>query len=85
VTDTGPVSFALGMLAFLLGWIPLVGPIGAGLGVLGLVLGMKALRLAELGFSSDRGLAIAGVVLSCVGIAAGVQFSAVVGFALLGG
>jgi hypothetical protein len=54
VTNTGPVSFAFGMLAFLLGWIPLVGPIGAGLGVVGPVLGLTALRLAQLGFVSDR-------------------------------
>jgi hypothetical protein len=84
VTNTGPVSFAFGMLAFLLGWIPLVGLIGTGLGVVGLVLGLKALRLAKLGFVSDRGLAIAGVVLSCVGIATGVVFAAVFGFAVFG-
>jgi hypothetical protein len=54
VTNTGPESFAFGMLAFLLGWIPLVGPIGAGLGVVGPVLGLTALRLAQLGFVSDR-------------------------------
>jgi hypothetical protein len=85
VTNTGPISFAFGMLAFLLGWIPLVGLIGTGLGVIGLVLGLKALRLAKIGFISDRGLAIAGVVLSCVGIATGVVFAAVFGFAVLGG
>jgi len=51
----------------------------------GLVLGMKALRLAKIGFISDRGLAIAGVVLSCVGIATGVVFAAVFGFAVFGG
>lgn len=84
VTNTKPVSFAFGMLAFLLRWIPLVGLIGAGLGVVGLVLGRKALRLAKLGFTSDRGLAIVGVVLSCVGIATGMVVSAVVGFAVFG-
>lgn len=84
VTNTGPVSFAFGMLAFLLGWIPLVGLIGAGLGVVGLVLGLKALRLVKIGFISDRGLAIAGVVLSCVGIATAVVFAAVFGFAVFG-
>ncbi|WP_433295237.1 hypothetical protein ACQPZQ_12615 [Pseudonocardia sp. CA-142604] len=85
VTNTGPISFAFGMLAFLLGWIPLVGLIGTALGVVGLVLGLKALRLAKIGFISDRGLAIAGVVLSCVGIAIGVVFAAVFVFAMFGG
>lgn len=78
-SSTGPASFACGLMAALLGWIPLV---GIALGVLGLALAMKALRLAKLGYLSDRGLAIAGVVLSCLGLALGVLVTGTVLIAL---
>ena len=64
------------------GWVPCVGVVGIALGVLGLALGLKALRLAELIYLSDRGLAIPGVVLSCLGIELGVVFTGVVVVAL---
>jgi hypothetical protein len=81
-SSTGPASFACGLMAALLGWIPLVGIAGIALGVLGLALAMKALRLAKLGYLSDRGLAIAGVVLSCLGLALGVVVTGTVLIAL---
>ena len=75
VTNTGPVGFAFGVLALMLGWIPLFGVAGIACGVVGLALCMKALRLAKHGFISDRGLAIAGVVCACAGLVLGLAIN----------
>lgn len=75
VTSTGPVGFAFGVLALMLGWIPLFGIAGIACAVVGLALCMKALRLAKLGFISDRGLAIAGVVCACAGLVLGLAIN----------
>ncbi|GAA1276606.1 hypothetical protein GCM10009609_44500 [Pseudonocardia aurantiaca] len=72
VTNTGPAAFAFGFIALLLGWVPLFGIAGIACGVVGVVLALKALELAKLGFVSDRGLAIAGLVVACAGLTVGV-------------
>jgi hypothetical protein len=77
-TSAGHASMAFGLVALVLGWIPFVGVIGMTGGVAGLVFGLRALRLAGLGYVTDRGLAIAGIALSSVGLVAGVVINGVV-------
>ena len=77
-TSAGHASMAFGVVAFVLGWIPFVGVVGLACGVAGLMFGLRAQRLAGLGYVTDRGLTIAGVALSCIGLVAGVVINGVV-------
>lgn len=54
-------SLVLGIVSILIVWIPIVGLLGTVMAIVGLVLGLMALRKAE-----SRGLAIGGVV--CAGV-----------------
>lgn len=63
----GVTSLVLGVLAVLLSWIPLVGVVGWPLSILGLVFGGLGLNAARRGHGR-KGLTVAGVVLSLVGL-----------------
>eukprot|EP01030_Chromulinospumella_sphaerica_P019939 gene19939-19839_t len=64
------VSLILGVFGLMVVWIPIVGMIAWLLSPLGLLLG-----LAALGNPADRGVAIAGVTCSAVGLAACVAWA----------
>jgi hypothetical protein len=85
VTNTGPAACAFGLMALLLGWVPVFGIVGITCGVAGIVFALRALELAKLGFVSDRGLAIAGLVLACAGLAVGVPVNLVFLIAIAAG
>lgn len=59
---TAIVSLVVGLISVLLpfGFIP---------GIIALALGVDGLRAVRAGLRSGRGLAIAGIILGCVGIA----------------
>lgn len=58
-------SIAFGIVALVFSWVPLIGVI---LGAVGISLGMKAWRLADLGYDSQRGMGTAGIVLSAIAV-----------------
>jgi hypothetical protein len=59
-TRAGHAAMAFGIVAFVLSWLPYVAVVGAAFGVAGVMFGLRALRLAGLGYMTDRGLASAG-------------------------
>lgn len=61
-------SVAFGIVALVFSWVPLLGAI---LGVVGISLGLKAWRLADAGYDSQRGVGTAGIVVSAVAIGIG--------------
>jgi hypothetical protein len=64
---TGPAAFAFGFLALVMSWVPFV---GIGFGIAGVLFAGKAMQLSRMGVAADRGLAIAGLALSIIGIGA---------------
>jgi hypothetical protein len=64
----GIASVILGILAFLICWIPLVGAIGMPLGALGLVLGTLGVLVALFRRGSGIGFAIAGSAICAVAV-----------------
>jgi hypothetical protein len=78
VTNAAPAAVAFGILALVVGWVPLVGILGIASGVVAIAFAVRALRLAALGYVSDRGLAIAGSVLASAGILAGLTVHLVI-------
>lgn len=73
-------SLVLGIVSILLAWIPVVGLLGTPMAIIGLVLGLLALRQP-----GGRGLAIGGLVCAGVSllITALYVFSAVLGVIFL--
>ncbi len=73
-------SLVLGIVSILLAWIPVVGLLGTPMAIIGLVLGLLALRRP-----GGRGLAIGGLVCAGVSllITALYVFSAVLGVIFL--
>src|SRR6266516_4242220 len=65
----GTTGFVLGLLGLLFSPIPLIGVIAWPLVILGLVFASIGVGKANKGTASNRGLAIAGVVLSIIGLA----------------
>jgi len=78
----GTAGFVLGLLGFLFSFIPIVGMIAWPLVVLGLVLGLVGLNNANKGRATNKGLAIAGVVLSVLGLLVCVAWVAIFGQAV---
>jgi hypothetical protein len=64
----GTTGFVLGLLAVLFSWIPFVGVIGWPLAVLGLIFGGLGLRRVLSHRADNKGLTIAGIVLSLLGL-----------------
>jgi hypothetical protein len=80
----GTTGFVLGLVGFLLSFIPLIGVVAWPLVILGLVLGGIGVARARKGRATNRGLAIAGVVLSALGLLVCVLWVAVFGAAVSG-
>lgn len=67
------MALVFGILGIVLGGIPYVGVVMFVLSIIGLVFGIKALNMIKLtGDESYKGLAIAGLICSVVGIVFGI-------------
>ncbi|PRY43514.1 MmpS family transport accessory protein [Umezawaea tangerina] len=75
----GTAGFVLGLLGFFFSFIPFIGVIAWPLVVLGLVLSLVGLSRTSRGTANNKGLAIAGVVLSALGLLVCVLWVAVFG------
>ncbi|TWP46423.1 DUF4190 domain-containing protein [Lentzea tibetensis] len=64
----GIASFVLGLLGLLTSFIPVVGIVAWPMVIIGLVLGFVALGKAGRGMATNRGMAVAGIVLSALGL-----------------
>lgn len=64
----GTTGFVLGLLAALFSWIPIIGVIGWPLAILGAIFSALGLYRALNGQASNKGLSIAGVVLSVIAL-----------------
>ena len=64
----GTAGFVLGLLALIFSFIPLVGVVAWPLGILGLVLAAVGWHRASQGSATNKGLAIAGTVLSVLAL-----------------
>jgi len=73
----GTAGFVLGLLGLLFSFIPLVGVIAWPLVVVGLVLSIVGIARAGSGKATNRGLAIAGAVLSVLGLVICILYAAV--------
>ena len=78
----GIASLVLGILALLGSWVPVLG-IGAGiLAIVGLVLGIIGMRRAKRGEATNRGVALAGTILSALALLAAIVLTVVWGLAI---
>jgi hypothetical protein len=75
----GTAGFVLGLLGFLFSFIPVIGVIAWPLVILGLVLALIGLGNANKGRATNKSLAIAGVVLSALGLLVCVAWVAIFG------
>lgn len=64
----GTASFVLGLLGLVFAMIPIIGVVAWPMVILGLVFGLIGWRRAANGGATNKGLAIAGVVLSVAGL-----------------
>lgn len=64
----GTAGFVLGLLATLFAVIPIIGVVAWPLGILGLIFGLVGLSRASNGMATNKGLAVAGAVLSAVAL-----------------
>lgn len=64
----GTAGFVLGLVGLLFSFIPIVGVVAWPLVILGLVLSLVGLARANKGVATNKGLAIAGAVLSALGL-----------------
>ncbi|MEJ2854734.1 MULTISPECIES: MmpS family transport accessory protein [unclassified Saccharothrix] len=75
----GTAGFVLGLLGLLFSFIPIIGLVAWPLVILGLVLGGLGAAKASRGLATNKGLAVAGVVLSAVGLVVCILWVAVFG------
>jgi Mycobacterium membrane protein len=75
----GTAGFVLGLVGFLFSFIPLIGVVAWPLVILGLVLSLVGIARASKGVASNKGLAIAGAVLSLLGLVVCVLWTALFG------
>ncbi|WP_433265886.1 MmpS family transport accessory protein [Actinosynnema sp. CS-041913] len=64
----GTAGFVLGLLGLLFSFLPVIGLVAWPLVILGLVLGAVGIVRASSGRATNKGLAVAGVVLSAAGL-----------------
>lgn len=76
----GIAALIVGLVALLFGVIPFVGIVGIVLGVVGVILGIIALARVRNGAADNKGMSIAGLVLSALAILAGIISSVVLFF-----
>ncbi|MCS7482390.1 MmpS family protein [Umezawaea endophytica] len=75
----GTAGFVLGLLGFLFSFVPIIGVIAWPLVIVGLVLSLVGFSRASKGIANNRGLAIAGAVLSVIGLVVCVLWTALFG------
>ncbi|MFT7836376.1 MmpS family transport accessory protein [Saccharothrix sp. BKS2] len=73
----GTAGFVLGLVGLLFSFLPVIGVVAWPLVILGLVLGLVGWARADRGRATNKGLAIAGVALSAVGLVICVLWAAV--------
>lgn len=78
----GTAGFVLGLVGFLLSFVPFVGIVAWPLVILGLVLAILGFVRSRRGLATNGGLAIAGVVLSALGLLVCILWVAVFGAAV---
>ena len=78
----GTAGFVLGLLGLVFSPIPFVGVIAWPLVILGLILSLVGLSRARKGLATNKGLAIAGIILSVLGLAVSIFWVAVIGKAV---
>ncbi|KAE8764086.1 DUF4190 domain-containing protein [Georgenia thermotolerans] len=75
-------AFVIGIVAFLMAWIPVINVVAIIGGIVAVVLGAIALSKASKGQAGGKGLAIAGLVLSGLAIVGAILMNVVFGAAL---
>ncbi len=65
----GVAALVLGIICVVLCWIPFVNWVGIGLGVLGILFGALGMGKANRNNGQGKGVAVAGLVLSIIGVA----------------
>lgn len=73
----GTAGFVLGLVGLLFSFIPIVGVVAWPLVIVGLILGLLGLAKANRGQANNKGLAIAGIALSAVGLVVCILWAAV--------
>ena len=73
----GTAGFVLGLVGLVFAFIPIIGVIAWPLTILGLIFGVIGITRANRGQADNKGMAIAGVVLSAVGLLICVIWTAV--------
>lgn len=64
----GTAGFVLGLSAVVFAWIPIIGIVGWPLSILGLIFSIIGMLKSDRGLATNRGLAIAGTVLSVLAL-----------------
>jgi hypothetical protein len=75
----GTAGFVLGLVGLLFSFIPIIGVVAWPLVIVGLVLSIVGISRASKGIANNRGLAVAGAVLSAIGLAVCVLWTAFFG------
>ena len=73
----GTAGFVLGLVGLLFSFLPVIGVVAWPLVILGLVLGLVGVSKANRGQATNKGLAVAGIALSAIGLAICVLWAAV--------
>jgi hypothetical protein len=73
----GTAGFVLGAIGLIFSFIPIIGVIAWPLVILGLILGLIGFNRARTGGANNRGLALAGVIMSAVGLVVCILYVAV--------
>ncbi|HEV2784712.1 MAG TPA: DUF4190 domain-containing protein [Actinophytocola sp.] len=73
----GTAGFVLGLVGLVFSPVPLIGVVAWPLVILGLILSLVGLGRANKGRATNKGLAVAGVVLSALGLAICILWAAV--------
>jgi hypothetical protein len=64
----GTAGFVLGLIGLIFAWIPIIGVIAWPLVLLGLIFSLLGLARARQGTSDNKGIAIAGIACSAIGL-----------------
>ncbi|GAA1648275.1 DUF4190 domain-containing protein [Georgenia ruanii] len=75
-------AFVIGIVAFLLAWIPIINIVAIVGGIVAVILGALALSKAAKGQAGGKGFAIAGLVLSGIAIVGGILMNVIFGAAI---
>jgi hypothetical protein len=78
----GTAGFVLGLVGLLLSFIPLIGVVAWPLVILGLVFSILGLVRANKGVATNKGMSIAGLVLSAIGLVVCIAWLAFAGAAV---